>query len=80
MGPSEPARMARASHMRIAMQNNTNFIAISLENLNTVTGGYHDADPPAPMPIGIGAGAVGSVGGVVGDLLRKCGTSAAPTK
>jgi hypothetical protein len=38
--------MARASHMRIAMHNNTKFIAISLDNLDTVTGGYRDADPP----------------------------------
>jgi hypothetical protein len=30
------------------MHNSTKFIAISLANLDTVTGGYHDADPPAP--------------------------------
>jgi hypothetical protein len=34
--------------MRIAMQNNTNLPTISLDNLNTVTGGYHDPVPPAP--------------------------------
>jgi hypothetical protein len=35
--------------MRIAMQNNTNFPTISLDNLDTVTGGYHDpVEPPTP--------------------------------
>jgi hypothetical protein len=43
--------MARASHMRITMQNNANLPTLSLDNLDTVTGGYHDpADPPKPAP------------------------------
>jgi hypothetical protein len=38
--------MARASHMRIAMQNNS-LTTISLDNLITVIGGYHDPSGPA---------------------------------
>ena len=36
--------------MRIAMNNNPNFRAISLDNLDTVTGGYHDPAGPAGRP------------------------------
>jgi hypothetical protein len=37
--------------MRIAMQNNANLLIVSLDNLDTVTGGYHDpAGPPTPAP------------------------------
>ena len=34
--------------MRIAMHNKTIFIAIPVDNLATVTGGYRDADPTTP--------------------------------
>jgi len=40
--------MARASQMRTIMHNNTNFTAISLDNLDTVTGGYLDQVGPTP--------------------------------
>lgn len=37
--------------MRIAMLNNANLPLLSLDNLDTVTGGYHDpVDPPKPPP------------------------------
>jgi len=69
--------MARASHMRIAMHNNTNFEAISLENLHPVTGGYHDADPPTPAPPVLGGAIVGSV---IGDVLRQLSVGSAPAQ
>jgi hypothetical protein len=45
VGLGIPARLARASHRCFAMQTHTNFIAISLDNLGTVTGGYAATNP-----------------------------------
>jgi hypothetical protein len=64
--------------MRITMQDTTNassnFSSISLDNLDTVAGGYHDpsgpalpptpADPPASQP-------QGTLGSHIGDILRR---------
>ena len=49
MGVPPPARVARGSHMRIAMQNTT-LTTITLDNLDAVTGGTHDADGGSSNP------------------------------
>ena len=58
------------------MQNHTNFIAISLDNLDTVTGGYHDPagpagptrpDGPQVQPQGAAAGTLGAQLGAILD-------------
>lgn len=62
------------------MTNNDSFFTLSLDNLNTVTGGYHDADPPAPSaptpPVTGGA----VVGGAIGDIIRRLSVCSAPAK
>lgn len=50
-GLRDPSRLARASHMRIAMINTDQLPSISLDNLDSVTGGYHDLpEPDAQLP------------------------------
>ena len=53
------------------MQDHTSFIAISLDNLSTVTGGYHDpAGPAAPTrPDGPEGQPQGTAGGTLGSRL-----------
>ena len=75
--------MARASHMPIAMQNSANLPTLSLDNLHTVTGGYHDpADPPKPPPPRQGPDAPdgqrqGTLGSNLGEIIGRLAGSAA---
>ena len=64
--------------MRIAMHNKTMFIPISLDNLTTVTGGYHDADPPTPRQ-GIGAPAKVTLAAHLGEILHHFADLASQT-
>jgi hypothetical protein len=63
--------------MRIAMMNNANLSLLSLDNLDTVTGGYHDpVDSPKPAPPR-GSGDApegqrqGTLGSHLGDILAR---------
>ncbi|HEX3764088.1 MAG TPA: hypothetical protein VHW23_35585 [Kofleriaceae bacterium] len=70
------------------MQDNTNFSTISLDNLHSVAGGYHDpagppptprrgsGDPPEPQPQGTLAAHLGDILNRFADLAGR----AAPQK
>ena len=84
MGLGDPPRLARHSHMRITMQDTTDFAPISLDNLDTVAGGYHDpagpvtpshgsTEPPESEP-------QATLGSHIGDLLKRLAERAAPRK
>lgn len=61
--------------MRIIMQNNTNFSPISLDNLDTVAGGYHDPSGPSPPPRTSGDPPAGqpqsTLGAHIADILKR---------
>jgi hypothetical protein len=51
MGREPQRAVARASHNGFAMHNHTaDFTPITLDNLDLVTGGYHDPSGPEPQP------------------------------
>jgi hypothetical protein len=67
--------------MRIAMKNNAKLDTISLDNLDTVTGGYHDpAGPAAPTRPDGPTQPPGTLGARLGTLLNRFADLASQAK
>jgi hypothetical protein len=64
------------------MTNNSSFPTLSIDHLNAVTGGYHDADPTTtPSPATSCAAVVGAAGGwLAREACRLRATASAPAQ